>query len=220
MQKKYVIWKRTGNPEIPATVTLGENTTQVWLQAFWKTGADAYYIRHNGCGHCCTAMAANLRGLNITPEQEYAHCLELWGQPDDSKGQEHFISANGIALVLHSFGIPAEVLGVPENNLTALEDKMRQALDDGKQIIFWSHPSERLLPNPFSTGEHYVMAVGYAENGKIVIANSGNRVTSDGVQLVDWDTVIRSLFWGCAPQEKTWGEGKVLEQCGGIVIVG
>ena len=57
----FVTFKYTGSEAIPAEVTLGEHTTPVWIQQKWEEGQYAEYVRKNGCGHCCTAMAARLR---------------------------------------------------------------------------------------------------------------------------------------------------------------
>lgn len=94
------------------------------------------------------------------------------------------------------------------------------SLSNGKQVIFWSHPTPEFPNNPFSTGEHYVMACGFDENGKIVVANSTNKVPCNGVQLVDAEQIKNSLFIASEPQDRTWGELDCLEKDAGYVIVG
>ena len=219
-----ISFRRTGDAFIPAYVSANGYETPVWLQGLWPDTEHAYYIRHNGCGHCCAAMAARLHGVpDIDPLIEYGRCLALWGEPDDS--HDHFITARGITEALASFGVPSEACGVPADaaGLAALRRRIDRTLREGRQVIFWSHPKPRPdgsgTDNPFSTGEHYVMAVGYAADGRILIANSGNRVTSDGAQLCDLNTVMDCLFAGCTAQLTGWGIGKRLPECGGIVFV-
>ncbi len=216
-------FRRTGDSFIPAYVSVNGCESPVWLQKLWPDGPHTQYIRNNGCGHCCAAMAARLHGVpDIDPLVEYVRCLSLWGEPDS--GHAHFITARGIAEVLGSFGVAAEAVSVPTD--TAVREALRQRIDEtlraGRQLIFWSHP--RLRPdggtdNPFSTGEHYVMAVGYTEGGRILIANSGNRVTSDGAQLCDMDTVMNCLYAGCTATLTGWGAVEQLPDCGGVVFV-
>ena len=89
-----------------------------------------------------------------------------------------------------------------------------------KQVIFWSHPTDEFPDNPFSPGEHYVIACGFDENGKIVVANSTNRVKGDGIQLVDIDIIKKSLHIASEPLDRTWGELDCLEKDAGYVVVG
>ena len=222
--KPIAAFTRTGDPAVPATVSINGRTSPVWLQKLWPEGPHTRYIRSNGCGHCCAVMAARLHGVeDIDPLKEYERCLSLWGEPDEN--HDHFITARGIAEVLASFGVAAESFGVPadEAGLDAVRVRIQTALSEGRQVIFWSHPTPRPdgngTDNPFSTGEHYVMAVGYTANGQILIANSGNRVTSDGAQLCGMDTILECLFRGCTAALTGWGVGKRLPDCGGVVIV-
>lgn len=95
----YASYRLTGDAKIPATVSLGAASTPVWMQQLWENGEFARYIRANGCGHCCTAMAANLYGISIDPYQEYLHCRSLWGAPNEEpqeRGEHHFLSVAGI----------------------------------------------------------------------------------------------------------------------------
>lgn len=221
---RQVSFRRTGDPFIPAYVSVNGYESPVWLQKLWPEGPHTIYIRNNGCGHCCAAMAARLHGVpDIDPLAEYTRCLSLWGEPDDRHA--HFITARGITQALASFGVAAKAVGVPAD--TDGQDALRQRIDgalrEGHQVIFWSHPKPRPdgsgTDNPFSTGEHYVMAVGYMPDGRILIANSGNRVTSDGAQLCDMDTVMDCLFAGCTAQLNRWGFPTRLPECGGVVFV-
>lgn len=215
-----VTYKLIDNEYIPAVVTVGEYSTPVWRQNRWDKGEFAEYIRKNGCGHCCTAMAANLHGVEITPYEEYENCRKMWGEPKEGK-QYHYMSVTGIRKSLNSFGVTAQEYGViSEERLDDVKAHIIQSLSEGKQVIFWSDPTERFPENPFSKGEHYVLAAGFDENGKIVVLNSSERWTAEGIQLVDIDTIVRALRWDSDPQDTTWGEPGNHEHCSGYVVVG
>lgn len=210
-------YTKTNDPTIPAIVYRGKYSTPVWLQQCWEDGEFAVYIRNNGCGHCCTAMAANLLGVTVTPYEEYLHCRELWGPPRGT--QAHFMSVPGIQKVLESWNIPAEIYGVKKGEGAKAAEHIVQALKQDKMVIFVSEPSDRLPNNPFSTGLHYVLCVGLAEDGRIIIANSSKRATDKGVQLADEQTVAAALYENCAPQGMTWGDiNHFYEGCGYVVV--
>ena len=97
---------------------------------------------------------------------------------------------------------------------------IENALKNGKQVIFWSHPNSDFTENTFSQGEHYVMAVGYTNDGEILVANSSEKCAVNGVQLVNIQTIVKSLLLGANPQDLTWGESGPRERCAGYVIVG
>lgn len=218
---EYATYTLTGDPEIPATVSLGERKTPVWMQQLWQTGEYAEFVRKNGCGHCCAAMALNMHGIDIDPHGEYALCRELWGAPsrDGERSQGNFQSISGIVKILNYHGVAAECFGVPDSE--AATAHIEAALGDGKLVIFESHPTEDFPENPFSTGEHWVMAVGYTPSGEILVANSSLRATDRGVQLVTRDTVRRALYLGSSPLDMTWGEWRNEFKNGtGYVIVG
>jgi hypothetical protein len=152
-----------------------------------------------------------MHGIAINPREEYALCRELWGapkelrRPDGTKeGQGNFQSNAGIVKMLRRHGVPAEGFGVPSRD--AAREHIDGALRRGRLIIFESHPTADFPDNPFSTGEHWVMAVGYTEDGRILVANSSNKVPGDGVNLVDEATVSEALYLGAEPEDYTWGE--------------
>lgn len=217
-----VAYTHTGNTKIPAEVTVNGHTTPVWTQQLWDTGNNIQYIRGNGCGHCCVAMAANLYGISIDPDEEYELCIKLWGKFNDkaTPPQAGFQTASGITKVLHHFNIPAEFFGTKEQGIDKACEHIISSLSNGKQVIFWSHPTDEFPDNPFSPGEHYVLACGFDENGKIVVANSSNRVSGDGIQLVDISAIKKSLHIASEPQDRTWGELDCLEKDAGYVVVG
>lgn len=222
-QEKKMIYARyrfTGDEKIPAVVGIGGRETPVWTQQLWDEGEYAEFIVRNGCGHCCAAMALNLFGVRINPHEEYALCRELWGAPkiDGHNGQGNFQSVSGIAKIIGHFGIAAEVYGVSTREEAAA--RIESALREGRPVIFESHPREDNTDNPFSRGEHWVMAVGYTEDGKILVANSSNRVPGDGVNLVSIATVSDALYLGADPADYTWGEWRdeFLHGVGYIVV--
>ena len=204
---------------IPSTVTLGDASTPVWRQNRWSTGAYQEFIRKNGCGHCCAAMALNLHGIKNDPHDEFSLCRRLWGVPNDQNEflQGNYQSVAGITKILHYYGLQAEYFGVPD--IARVEKHFDESLKAGKQIIFWSHPTEGSPENPFSPNEHYVLAVGYTRDNAILVANSSETAATEGVQLVDLPTVMRALFFGASPSDMTWGCNRFIN-CAGYVVVG
>ena len=220
---QYATYIYTGDLKAPAVVSINGGSTPVWHQNRWDTGEYAQYIRNNGCGHCCTAMAARLHGVELDPMAEYLYCRKTWGAPQEngSPVQHHFATTGGIVKVLRAHGIPAEAFGVPSDGLDAVMAHIGDALSQGKQVIFWSEPTPEFPDNPFSKGAHYVMAVGYDQDGKIVVANSSEKPwCKDGIQLVEPEIIARALYKGSCPGDLTWGEPEHFEQCAGYVVVG
>lgn len=215
-----VTYQLTGEELTPATVSVAGGSTPVWHQAKWIEGEYQEFVRKNGCGHCCAAMALNLHGVKITPHEEFTLCRKLWGEPDREREfpQGNYQTVCGIVKILRHHGVAAECFGVPTREQAAKH--IETALKAGKQVIFWSHPNEDFPENPFSVGEHYVMAVGYTEDGQILVANSSQRKAPTGVQLVDVTTIARALYLGCDPGDTTWGEKGNHIHCAGYVVVG
>lgn len=216
----YAKYELTNDPRIPAIVSLEEKRTPVWIQQLWDEGEYQLYVRKNGCGHCCCAMALNLYGYNLNPHDEYSLCRELWGEPSrEERDQGNFQSITGIIKILRHFGVPAEAYGVPDSHKAIKH--IKNELLSGKQVIFESHPTKEFPDNPFSTGEHWVMAIGYSEGGDILVANTSLRATDTGIQLVDEETIRRALYLGSEPIDMTWGEWKNDFKNGtGYIIVG
>ncbi len=216
----YATYKMIDTELIPSIVSLGDASTPVWRQARWSEGAYEEFVRKNGCGHCCAAMALNLHGIRITPHEEFALCRKLWGEPDRTQEfpQGNYQTVSGITKILHHHGVKAACFGVPTRESAA--EHIESVLKEGKQVIFWSAPREDFPENPFSTGEHYVMAVGYTEKGEILVANSSEKKAPIGVQTVDVTTIAKALFLGCEPTDKTWGEKGDHIHCAGYVVVG
>ena len=215
---EYVKYRLTDDEYIPAIVELGEKSTPVWRQNRWDKGEFSEYIRNDGCGHCCAAMAATLNGVSITSYEEYEYCRKMWGPPKLS--QRHYMSISGITKVLNSLDIPAFCYGVKGRQYPEVGEQITESLKNGKQVIFWSNPLDDFPENPFSKGEHYVMAVGFDEDGRIVVANSSEKWTSEGIQKVDINTILRALRKDCDPADKTWGDSDNHDYCAGYIIVG
>ncbi|MBQ8758363.1 MAG: C39 family peptidase [Clostridia bacterium] len=218
MIPKYTL---TANELTPAIVSLGKYSTPVWIQQNWQEGEYAVYIRNNGCGHCCTAMALNLCGIETTPYEEYLLCREKFGVPKQHgiETEENFHSVSGIVKIMAHYGIKAECFGVPQGESKKASEHIEAALKNGSLVIFWSHPGYKLPDNPFSPGEHYVLAVGIDEGGRILIANSSERSSAkDGIQFTNIETIGKALVEGCEPQDFTWGRHDLLHS-GGYVVV-
>jgi len=202
----------------PAVVQVGEYETPVWMQHRWEAGEYAQFIRNNGCGHCCAAMAATLHGVSITPYEEYVHCRKLWGDPTGDQG--NWLSAAGVEKVLRSLGVPAQRFGVKEQGTKQATEHILQALQEGKQVVFTSNPDD-FPDNPFSKGYHWVMAVELQEDGTVLIANSSEKATPDGIQSVLPEVIEKALFTqATAPEDMTWGELQRIHEGSGYIIVG
>ena len=217
---EYARYELLGTGLIPATVSIGGKSSPVWHQAKWEGGEYEQFVRKNGCGHCCAAMALNLHGVQIDPHGEFTLCRTLWGEPNTELEypQGNYQTVMGITKILRHHGVAAECFGVPSTEDAAA--RIEAALRAGKQVIFWSNPNEDFPDNPFSVGEHYVMAVGYTEEGKILVANSSQKKAPEGVQLTEIATIVRALYLGCEPRDTTWGQRGYHKHCAGYVVVG
>ncbi len=212
----------TDNGKTPAIITVNNNFTPVWIQQEWESGEFAEFIQKNGCGHCCTAMALNLNGITINPHDVYSLCRELWGAPRVGAPifEDNFLSETGIAEIIRHHGISAQALGVEKGEAYAASTFIENELLLGKQIIIWSHPSDKLPDNPFSPGEHYILAVGVAANSKILIANSSNRSKAEnGIQFTEREIIEKVLFEGTETTDYTWGRHDFTKS-GAFVVIG
>ena len=217
-----IYYKYTENAKEPAIITRDKYSTRVWIQQEWESGEYAKYIQKNGCGHCCTAMALNLSGITITPYEEYCLCRKLWGTPRIGEPiyEDHFLSETGIAEIIRHFGIPAQAFGIENGKAHEASVFIEKELLAGKQVIIWSHPSDKLPDNPFSPGEHYILAAGFTEDGKILIANSSNRSKAEnGIQFTERGTRERVVFEGTQVTDYTWGRHE-MSKSGAFGIVG
>lgn len=217
---EYATYKVIGTDLVHSVVFFKGASTPVWRQGRWDTGEYQEFIRKNGCGHCCTAMALNLHNIKIDPHEEFTLCRALWGEPNPNQEfpQENYLTVAGVTKILRHHGIATEYYGVP--TLEDAEQRIEEALKNGKLVIVWSAPSEDFPDNPFSKAGHYVLAVGYTEEGKVLVANSSEARTKEGVQFTDVHTIARALIRNAAPEDLTWGERGPRPRCAGYVIVG
>lgn len=217
MSVTYVL---TDKENAPAKVFSGEHYTDVWMQKRWREGEYAQYINKNGCGHCSVAMALSLNGVSITPHEEFSLCRKMWGEPKEGE-EGNFLSVSGIVKIIKSFGIAAEYFGVKNGAQMQAAEHIESVLSKGRQVIIWSHPTESFKENPFSKREHYVLAAGIDESGKILVANTSEHAfDAHGVHLTDRETISRVLYEGSESQDFTWGRIGKHEHNAGYVVVG
>lgn len=215
-------YEYTGDTSVPAIITKEENSTPVWIQQEWQNGEFSQYIIKNGCGHCCCAMALNLNGIKIDPHEEYTYCRKLWGEPrmGEPLFEDHFLSETGIAQVIRSFGVNAKAFGIEAGKAYEASCHIEKELSEGRVVIIWSHPSDKLPDNPFSPGEHYILAAGITDNGEILIANSSLKAhTKDGIQFAERETLEKVLFENTVTTDYTWGRYDFTKS-GAYVVVG
>lgn len=222
---KNPTYKFTNNPLIPAQIELNGKTTPVWFQQCWEEGKYAVYVRQNGCGHCCASMICNLLGVDMNPHKHIEHCVKLWNEPSiapSGNKQYYFLSITGLAESLNSLGISAKFYGHKNQGVDNAVNHIYNSLKQGKLVSFISSPSKEFPENPFSKGDHYVLAVGLTEDGKILIANSstsGIYELGDGIQVVTLDTIKKSLNPNAEPIDRTWGELEDLHLGIGYVVI-
>ena len=220
------IYEFVNNPLIPAVVKYMGNQTPVWMQQRWEDGKYAVYVRQNGCGHCCASMVLNLYGVKITPHEHIERCVKLWGEPSISKNgnqQYYFLTPKGIVESLSGYGIKAECFGHKSQGIDSAVGHIVNSLKDGKMVIFISSPSQEFPENPFSKGDHYVLAVGLTSDEKVLIANSSTKseyLIGEGIQEVDIEVVKKSLNPVAEPIKTRWGELVNLHEGIGYIVIG
>lgn len=220
-----IFYKFNQDTLIPATVTRNGKQTPVWMQQRWEDGEYAVYVRQSGCGHCCTSMVLNLLGIEINPHEHVKRCVKRWGEPKISKNgnqQYYFLTPKGIVDSLASFGVEAKCYGHKSQGVDSAMEHIINSLKDGKMVIFISSPLETFKENPFSKGDHYVLALGITDEGKIIIANSstnGVYEIGEGIQIVDRETIKKSLNPIAEPLKETWGEIVDLHLGIGYIVV-
>ncbi len=212
---KNISFVKNDSPLTPVTVTYGAYSSPVWIQSQWTEGDLALRVQKNGCGHCCTAMALCLHGIPVTPYDMFDRAFALWGAPNGDQG--YHASETGIVKVLSSYGVKAEYFCMAEE--ADAKARISQAFDQGKLVLFCSMPSPRLPNNPFSTGQHFVLGIGYAnENKDIMIANSSVSTNNGGVHFETIDTIVKSLLPNGQYMDKTWGDEDIDFYAGYVVI--
>ena len=183
-------------------ITLNGHTLTVVNQHKLK-GAYAKELSAHGCGACCAAFALTLRGRKTAPAEVLKKAVSLWGKwPKYS-----LVSTRGQTTILKKYGYTASFHAVTKTNRSAIRKLLDTALRAGRPVICWTAKG-------FSSGDHYVLAVGYNKLGRVVVANSGNR---GPVNIVTLDTLCKSLQKGKGT-DKGWY--KSTAGSAGIVIVG
>lgn len=173
------------------------------------SGTYAHDLDKNGCGASCTVFALALRGKSVTPQDILKKGISLWG----AWPRACLISGQGIATIIKKYGVPATYHSVTKNNKDSIKSVIDKALKSGKQVICWTDDNG-LSGDPFAAGEHYVMACGYNKDGKVVVANSGNK---GPVNLVSLATLCKFLQEGSGEDKQWW---KSVAKSAGIIVVG
>lgn len=92
-------------------------------------------------------------------------------------------------------------------------------LSKGKVVIIWSHPSDKLCDNPFSRGDHYILAADITQEGKIFIANSSSSADiKNGIQFTDSETLEKIIFEDTIITDHTWGRYDFTKGCAYVVV--
>lgn len=173
------------------------------------SGNYANMLSEHGCGICCTSFVLTLLGkLNITPSAIIEKAIKIWGKP-----KTVLLSGNGIAAIIKKYGFNATYLSVTSTNRNTIKKKIDEAFKAGKHVICWTAPNG-YKDDPFSTEDHYVLAVGYDNIKNVIVANSGNK---GPINIVTLDTLCRYLQNG---NGKDAGWYKTTSGSAGIVIIG
>lgn len=165
-------------------------------------GTYAKELSAHGCGACCAAMALNLMGKKVKPADILGRAVALWGK----WSKYPLISAHGLATIVGKYGCTAKVATVVGSYRTTIRKLIDAALRAGKPVICWTKEG-------FSSGDHYVLAVGYNKLGRVVVANSGNR---GPVNIVTLNALCEALKDGTGV-DKGWYRNA--SGSAGIVIV-
>lgn len=190
------------------TITIDGKSLKVFNQ-HKLSGKYAKNLSSNGCGASCTVFALTLRGEKITPAELLDKAISLWGKWP----RACLLSAPGIASIIKEYGYPAKYYSVTSDNRDSLKGKIDAALKAGKQVVCWTNDNGK-KGDPFASGQHYVMAVGYNEAGKVVVANSANK---GPVNVVTLSTLVKFLQNGSGEDKHWW---KRVSRAAGIVVVG
>lgn len=183
-------------------ITLNGRSATVVNQHKLK-GTYAKELSAHGCGACCAAMALALMGKKAAPADVVRKGVALWGKWP----KYPLISANGLATIIGTYGYIGKAAFLSTSNRATIRKLIDLALRAGKPVICWTAKG-------FSSGDHYVLAVGYNKLGRVVVANSGNR---GPVNIVTLDTLCKSLQKGKGT-DKGWY--KSTAGSAGIAIVG
>ncbi len=183
-------------------ITLNGRSVTVVNQHKLK-GTYAKELSAHGCGACCAAMALGLMGKKAAPADILRKGVALWGKWP----KYPLISANGLATIIGTYGYIGKAAFLSTSNRATIRKLIDSAFRAGKPVICWTAKG-------FSSGDHYVLAVGYNRLGRIVVANSGNRGPANIVTL---DVLCKYLQEGTGA-DKRWY--KSTAGSAGIVIIG
>ena len=221
---KVASFEKLDNSLTPVIVKVGDRETPVWIQQRCNAGKYQEQVKYSGCGHTCAAMMATLLGKKITPHEEFELCVECWGEPN-SKPVEFteypFITVSGIVEILTKLGVKAKYYPIKPIGVKKATEHMLSEVKNGKLACFISVPSESFPENPFSKGHHYVLIVGFMEDGKILIANSSvkHQPEIEGINIVDAETIEKALSPVADPlPNRTWGVMENLDEACGYII--
>ena len=189
-------------------ITLNGRSVTVVNQHKLK-GTYAKELSAHGCGACCAAMALTFMGKKAAPADILRKGVALWGKWT----KYPLISANGLATIVKAYGCTAKVATVTGNYRTSIRKLIDSALRAGNPVICWTDDNGHRI-DPFASGDHYVLAVGYNRLGRIVVANSGNR---GPVNIVTLDVLCKYLQEGTGADRRWY---KSTAGSAGIVIIG
>ena len=166
------------------------------------TGLYAKELSAHGCGACCASFALALMGKSVPPSYIMKQAVKLFG-----KWPRHpLISSYGLAKIVKSYGCKALQYSFKKSGLPTIRKEIERALRAGMPVICWTNKG-------FSSGDHYVLAVGFNKLGRVVVANSGNR---GPVNVVTLDALCKTLQDGNGA-DKGWYKSR--SGSAGIVIV-
>lgn len=165
-------------------------------------GTYAKELSAHGCGACCAAMALCLMGKKVKPADILGRAVALWGKWP----KYPLISAHGLATIISRYGYIGKPAFLSTSNAKTIKKLIDSALRAGKPVICWTKKG-------FSSGNHYVLAVGYNKLGRVVVANSGNR---GPINIVTLNSLCESLKEGTGA-DKCWYRSA--SGSAGIVII-
>lgn len=166
-------------------------------------------LAKHGCGACSLRIALNLSGkCALTPEHVMDRAKQLFGSK--LSGESYGLSALGMVTIAESYGVKAEALPVTAATRLERGAEIDAALKACKRVCCWCKSE------PFSRStHHWVVAVGYDADGKVMIANSGG---PDRVQRVTLNTLVNGLYAGGKLTANEWLRSA--NGSAGVVIVG
>lgn len=192
------------------TVRLNGRSTLVLNQSTRPAGQWQKEIKSHGCGACCARIGLNLAGKSLKPEDVMDKAKQLFGK--ELTGESYGLSAQGIATICIDYGVRAEALPVTKATLPERKRDLDAALRDGRTVCCWVNGA------PFSSNHHWVIAVGYTAEGKIVIGNSGGKNRIQYTTLNELTSRLHTTTPKNALKAEAWLTGA--DSSAGMVIIG